>query len=372
MPALLRYTIFLLLLFSCVAIFGQQSVVNEDALSLIDAGKSAFEDGNYAAAQKYFISALKRYPDLESKMPRLKLLLGITAYYSGDLETAKAYLSLFKNEDIAKVFLSHINQQPLNTNNIVNIIKKGRSISIPLPSEVKGQGRLKVLFVYLLSFSLYFSLFGFLEWRRNLFTNLYLRVQHIFFERKAPPPQERVPTEEVSEPVPAQPPEEEVGSFKEEVDFSTLLGEEVSQLADILEGEEKEESAKEEKEEKHIEKQFLEEDIKQLASKPSEEVKEDEGTSTSSEPSAPDGTEENNKEVSPEEEVLSNIQQTVEEVKKDINENSQVEEYIGLDENTQLQYLVDKYEGKEKYEQEDVDEIVKVLKDIEEGVDKTE
>lgn len=373
MPHLLRYTcsIFIIVLLFCVMVVGQQSVMGKNALSLVEAGKNAFEDGNYNKAQEYFEMALKRYPELESRMPKLKLLLGITAYYSGDLETARAYLSIFSNENIAKVFLSYINQHPLSMSNIVNVIKAGHSISPPLSSTTRKANDLAVFLIYSLSILSYFFFFGFLEWRRNTFTNLYLRIQHVFIKQvTTPPPQETAPLPEQAEPV-----EKEPSNFQKEVDFSTLLGEEVSQLADILEEEKGKESEKKQIAEKPSEEsQLMEQDIRQLASKPAEEVKMKENvdiTSPAQSSAEGESTKETEEKLSLEEKELSDIQKTVETTKEDIESASQVVEYTGLDKDTQFQYLMDKYGDKEKYEQEDVDEIVKVFRGIEEGAAKT-
>ena len=373
MPRLLRYTcsILIIALLFCVMVLSQENIMDKNPLSLVDAGKNAFEDGDYNKAQKYFEMALKRYPELESRMPKLKLLLGITAYYSGDLETARTYLSIFSDENIAKVFLSYINQHPLSTSNIVDVIKAGHSISSPSPPTTRKASNLAVFLVYSLSIFSYFFFFGFLEWKRNTFTNLYLRIQHVFVKQgTTSPPEETAPPPEQTEPV-----EKEPSNFQKEIDFSTLLGEEVSQFADILEEEKgKEPEEKQIAEKPSEESQLLEQDIKQLASKPAEEVKVEENVDIT--PPAQSSTEgespeEKEEKLSLEEKELSDIQKTVEITKEDIESASQVVEYAGLDKDTQFQYLMDKYEDKEKYEQEDVDEIVKVFKNIEEGAAKT-
>ena len=80
----------------------------ETGMQLYIAGMDAFQNGEYEKAQRLLERTLIIYPDIESKVKNIKLILGIASFYCKDYEKAKTYLKLFKDNPIAQELLKKI------------------------------------------------------------------------------------------------------------------------------------------------------------------------------------------------------------------------------------------------------------------------
>jgi len=99
------FLVTILILFQ-VNIFSQDPY--QEGMKFYINAMDAFQNREYLKAQKLLEEALKVYPNIESKVKDIKLILGISAFYNGDYEKAKTFLELFRDNPIAQELLKKI------------------------------------------------------------------------------------------------------------------------------------------------------------------------------------------------------------------------------------------------------------------------
>jgi len=70
---------------------------------------NAYLEGDYRRALRLFEESLQKDPTIEERDPLVKLKMGICAYAIGDYERARAYLSNFPDNVIAREILNRLN-----------------------------------------------------------------------------------------------------------------------------------------------------------------------------------------------------------------------------------------------------------------------
>lgn len=70
---------------------------------------NAYLEGDYRRALRLFEESLQKDPTIEERDPLVKLKMGICAYAIGDYEKARAYLSNFPDNVIAREILNRLN-----------------------------------------------------------------------------------------------------------------------------------------------------------------------------------------------------------------------------------------------------------------------
>ncbi len=175
-----RLSVFVFILFVLITIlYGQNS-----GMDYYLAGIRAYQVQDCKNAVNWLEEALAKDPDIEVYDPEIKLKIGVCAYRIGDYDKAKAYLSLFPNNALAK--------------NLLELIKEGKHeeewekwlmVEKPTPqpvatttqeaSPVKESKFPSQFSYYLLVIGMFFVIFAvltFLEWKFGLITSFILKA----------------------------------------------------------------------------------------------------------------------------------------------------------------------------------------------------
>ncbi len=173
--------IFFLLFFVATASFSVDP--EELGIELYMRGLDAYQSGDYGRAQKLMEEAMKVYPNIESKVKDFKLIFGICAFYNGDYDKAKTYLSIYKDKnEIARKLLSEI---PTETEEdflkYLEIPKESTGVETSLSTEGKKSERSsgKSLILLMGIFTVLFSGFLFLDLKFHIVGRVIERFQKV-------------------------------------------------------------------------------------------------------------------------------------------------------------------------------------------------
>lgn len=83
-------------------------IFSQKGIDYYSAGMNAYSLGNYKEALEWFEKALELDPTIEQTDPYLKFRMGICAFMIKDFQKAKAYLSLYQDNEVAQQMLKTI------------------------------------------------------------------------------------------------------------------------------------------------------------------------------------------------------------------------------------------------------------------------
>lgn len=127
-------------------------------------GIIAFNAGNYPKAEEYLKTALMLDPSLENNSD-IKYMIGLSAWYSGDLVTARAYLP----EDNMSIVGS---SSKVSKRNLVNDIARWEKIGMPVVTDKKNFQKKKVpswigWLIFMGTFSIIMMTFGIYKYSKK-------------------------------------------------------------------------------------------------------------------------------------------------------------------------------------------------------------
>ncbi|MBT1247456.1 MULTISPECIES: tetratricopeptide repeat protein [unclassified Thermosipho (in: thermotogales)] len=149
------------ILFFVLAIFGFQ----KEAIEYYQAGLNAYQQDNYKKALEYFEKALILDPSIEGYDNSLKFKTGISAFMIGNYDKAKAYLSNYKDNPIIGKLLNSIQKESTETSEWSNWIKKYHPTEVPVSTNTTNNKSNFKLILFLITFSLSFTILLFMEIR---------------------------------------------------------------------------------------------------------------------------------------------------------------------------------------------------------------